>query len=341
MIYPGYFDQHDPDMLIFVTTLVGSGVSLKSALMEWAARKNGVKVKRFGANYIFASRRLAFWEMDGVSSSHAGKHLLDHKDLTRRLLRDLGYPVVESRLFGSQQYAEALSFAKGLQFPVAVKPRNLSRGVGVTANIRSEAVFRIAWEQVQRFREGMPVLVERHFHGDDYRFFVVGDRVVSVTARRRGSVTGNGRSSVLDLIQSKNAERRKNVYLSSYPIPTQLAALDGLTAHGIGLDHVLGEQETVILRSVSNLSAGGDSVDVTDSVHFSYLEMALSLVKVVPGMNYLGIDFLSKDIGAPATEGNCVVGELEFSSAPLSHFPLLGRGRDMAGAILNSYRDLW
>lgn len=97
------------------------------------------------------------------------------------------------------------------------------------------------------------------------------------------------------------------------------------------------EGDLLTLRSASNLSSGGDSVDVTDRIHDSYKYLATEAVRAVPGMTYAGVDLIVQSIHEEATASNVIVSEVEFSPAPLTYFPWYGESRDMAGPILESY----
>ncbi|OBF40824.1 hypothetical protein A5724_07155 [Mycobacterium sp. ACS1612] len=191
-----------------------------------------------------------------------------------------------------------------------------------------------AWES--RWR---PVLVEKHFEGNDFRAFVVGDNVVSVTQRKPANVVGDGVATVRELIERKNAIRAGNVYLCDHLIPVKLELLDLLAGSGMTLSHIPAHGETVVLRSASNLSAGGDSIDFTEEAHPGFVDIAIRAVRAIPAVEYGGVDLITPDIAAPPTATNYIVSEVEYSPAVLAHFPLIGAPRDMAGAVLNHYLE--
>jgi D-alanine-D-alanine ligase-like ATP-grasp enzyme len=181
------------------------------------------------------------------------------------------------------------------------------------------------------------ILVEKHFQGGDFRAFVVGDDIVFVTHRKPANVVGDGLATIGELIERKNAVRAENLYLCDHPIPTTPQSLDRLTSTGLTLSDVPAAGETVILRSVSNLSAGGDSIDFTDDAHPGFIDIAIRAVGSIPGLEYGGVDLITPDITVPPTATNYIVGEIEHSPAMITHFPLLGTPRDMAGAVLQYY----
>jgi D-alanine-D-alanine ligase-like ATP-grasp enzyme len=346
-------------------------IDLKSAMLEYEALSRNLDVTRLDKNRVLLRTHagwLLFDLLNGPRSSIVGKHACDEKPLTRMLLGEAGLAVTQSRAFAHDGFDEALDFADLLGYPVVAKPTNLSQGRGVTANIKDRGEFSKAWRKassavwwdyklpvrtlniaralkrrnvggLKKFWRGTTesVLVERHFDGFDYRFFVVGNDVISVTQRKPANVTGDGSSTVQELIRAKNAIRAMNPNLGEHLIPENPEVLDSLTRAGLDLMHVPQNGELVTLRSVSNLSAGGDSIDFTDTAHPAFKELAIRAVKIVPGIEYAGVDFLAHDITTAPAADNYIIGEVEFSPAPAADFPIVGTPRSMAKAVLDYY----
>ena len=316
---------------------------LKSALIEWAARVRGVPVRRL-TPYVVIVRGpqgdIPFRQLNGPLSSVVGRNLCDHKALARELLGANGIEVPESRMFGADQEDAAWVWAQGLDKLAVLKPYASARGRGVTVGVDSLDAFRRAWAKALRVqtRSRRPqVLVEAQQCGTDYRFFVVDGEVISVTERRRASVIGDGQSTIKELIDIKNEERRTNVYARHHMIPTDLASLDLLSKNSEGLDYVADEDERTVLRSESNIAAGGDIVDRTDEVHAGFGNLAVAATRSIPGIRYAGVDLIIEDARSAPRKNNYVVTEVEFSPGPIAHFPVEGDPRDMAGAVLDFY----
>jgi D-alanine-D-alanine ligase-like ATP-grasp enzyme len=322
---------------------------------------------------------IVFHEMNGPRSM-GGRFYCDEKTVARDLLKRAGLNVAISQSFDPSELREGLRYAQRIGYPVVVKPTNLARGIGVTANIQRPEEFSTAWRRARTANLGWlhvaatlarsvrgapgqsrarnlpayrelirdasstawqrrwrPVLVEKHFQGNDFRAFVVGDEIVSVTQRQAANVVGDGHATVRELIDRKNAIRAENAYLCDHPIPTTAESLDRLASAGLTMSHVPAPGEVAVLRSASNLSAGGDSVDFTEEAHPGFIDIAIRAVRAIPGLEYGGVDLITPDITAPPTATNYIVGEVEYSPAMLAHFPLTGTPRDMAGAVLDYY----
>jgi D-alanine-D-alanine ligase-like ATP-grasp enzyme len=367
-----------------------AGIGPKSALIEYAASARGLATTRWSSTEVLiqvpaSSPPIYFHEMNGPRSL-AGRFYCDEKAVARGLLRHAGLNVTTSQVFDPSELREGMRYAERIGYPVVVKPTNLSRGRGVTTNIRTPEAFERAWHKARTANKGWlrsgftlaqtvrgaagpkrartvparaaayrevirqasstawrhrwrPVLVEKHFVGNDFRAFVVGDDIVSVTQRKPAHVVGDGLATVRELIERKNAIRAHNLYLCDFPIPTTPEPLDLLTSAGLTLSHVPAAGEAVVLRSVANLWAGGESIDFTEQAHPGIIDIAIRAVRAIPGLEYAGVDLLAQDITAPPDADNHIVSEVEFSPATLAHFPLVGTRRDMAGAVLNHYLD--
>lgn len=320
------------------------GVGLKSAVLEYAALDRGLQAERFD-NFLVVvntpkSGPLAFRNMNGPLSSIAGRTLCDRKQYARRLLGDEGISVVPSRLFPRGERRAAWRYAQSIGLPAVLKPPGMSRSRGITVGIGTWEEFAEGWRRVMReYRrpDNAEFLVEKHIYGEDYRIFVVGGKVFSATHRKRASVVGDGSSTVQQLIDNKNAVRAAHPSLLDYLIPVDPAALDALEASGRAIEDVPGEGEEVVLRSISNLAAGGDSIDVTDHLHPTLGQVAQNAVAAIPGVEYAGVDIIASSIEDPASAGSHVVSEVEFSPAPITNFPVEGTPRDMGGALVDYY----
>ena len=64
-----------------------------------------------------------------------------------------------------------------------------------------------------------------------------------------------------------------------------------LSRDGHTFETILWKDELVYLLDNANLSTGGDSIDVTDSIHESYCDMAIRLTRDM-GLRFCGVDIM-------------------------------------------------
>ncbi len=96
------------------------------------------------------------------------------------------------------------------------------------------------------------------------------------------------------------------------------------------------KEEQVFLRKNSNLSTGGDSIDVTDDMPDFYKQIAEKAAKAT-GLKIGGIDIIIKDINKNPTHKNYIVVELNAPAMLSMHdYPYIGKNRNVAKFVLDS-----
>ena len=184
---------------------------------------------------------------------------------TRTLLAEAGIPVPEGRPVSDA--ADAWAVAEEIGAPVVVKPRYGNQGRGVSVDLSSREEVEKAWAVARE--EESTVVVERFVSGGDYRVLVVGGKVVAAARRHPPTVVGDGRSTVRQLVDRVNEDPRRCCDHAGALSPVRIdeVALAVLAEQGLSPESVPAAGITVLLRQNANLSTGGTSEDVTDSVH--------------------------------------------------------------------------
>ncbi|MFX4324661.1 hypothetical protein ABTA53_18785, partial [Acinetobacter baumannii] len=85
--------------------------------------------------------------------------------------------------------------------PVVVKPANANHGRGVSAELTPREEVATAYELARRYSKY--VLVERFIPGNEHRLLVVGKQMVAAVAGETVWITGDGRSTVRQLLDSQ------------------------------------------------------------------------------------------------------------------------------------------
>ncbi len=254
------------------------------------------------------------------------------KTLTKELLAEMGISVPAGSLVETVE--EALSAARTIGTPVAVKPGNGNQGKGVALNLKTNAEIRTAFNVASQYSNR--VIVEKYIAGKHYRLAVVGDRVVAVAERLPARVTGDGEKTIVQLIEEINTDSRRG---EGHELPLTKLKVDpvvllALARNGYTLDTVPSRGETVCLRDNANLSTGGVAVDVTDEAHPSQLETAVLAARIV-GLDVAGVDLVTPDISLPFDQDSAII---EVNAAPgirMHHYPSEGKPRQVAEAIVD------
>ena len=267
------------------------------------------------------------------TTGQLGVEIAGDKSLTKKLLGDNGVPVPKGTVVDDED--EAVDAAKALGWPVVVKPLDASHGRGVLTNIRSEAELRLAFKDAVKFRD--EVIVEHFLEGFDFRFLVINGRFICAAQRVPAFVVGDGRRTIDELVDVVNEDPRRGIghekILTKIEIDELSLAL--LSRRGLTPQSVPDEGETVYLKSTANLSTGGISRDVTDSVHPSNIHLMERIARIV-GLDIAGIDVISPTVEKPV--GDVGGGIVEVNAAPgfrLHTDPTEGTPRDAAGAVMD------
>lgn len=269
---------------------------------------------------------------DGVTNKAV--NLCGNKKSTLKLLKEQGVPTPEGSIFNIDD-EEMFEYAKSIGFPVIIKPLNGSMGRGVYTNINSIEALQDALDDFKdKHKKYKSIILEKHHHGQEYRVYVVGEKVVAVTNRIPANITGDGVQSVRKLIEKKNEARKANPYLAPKPIKVDYEVKLALKNNGLDMDSILPEGQVLYLREKSNLSSGGDPIEANDKISKEVKQIAVDALKVVPSLPHAGVDIIvdSED------DRKGVVLEINATAEISFHlFPWEGKARDVPGAIIDYY----
>jgi cyanophycin synthetase len=266
---------------------------------------------------------------------HIAVEISCDKEDTHNLLNDLGLPVPQQRMVYSAR--EAARAARRIGHPVVVKPLNANHGRGVSINLMEDNQVETAFAEAREHGTSRAILVESFITGMDHRMLVVNNELVAVAKRVPGHVVGDGKSTIVELIEVINSDPRRGIghekVLTNLELDNQANRL--MDDAGITEDTVLPDGEAFYLRSTANLSTGGTAIDMTDVVHPDNRDMAVRAVKAV-GLDVGGVDFLSDDITRSYKEiGGAIV---EVNAAPgfrMHVAPSEGTPRDVSGNVID------
>lgn len=251
------------------------------------------------------------------------------KGYAKYFIRKLGYPVVKGNVFYSKRWCKAIGskknidqayrYARKLGFPVFVKPNSRSRGVAV-AKVFNRAEFYAAMREAFA-QDNVAVVEEAVTSALDYRIVVLDRQVISAYERIPLSVVGNGRSTIRSLLTKKQHE------FDAIGRDTRVDAKDPrlfakLRRLGLKLSSIPLKNARIFLLDNANLSAGGESRDVTPVIHSDFRRLAIDLTRAM-GLRLCGVDVLVK--GGSLTDPAKEYYVLEINSAPgLDHYAKLG-----------------
>lgn len=273
-------------------------------------------------------------------TSVTANYAVKNKALTKNLLVKADLSVAEGKLFcKDSSKVEIYKYIKSIGYPIVIKKFNGSHGNLVFSSIRNKAGCEEAIKNI--LKSNKYFLVEKMFIGQEYRIIATREKFIAAAFRRPANIVGDGIHNVLDLINIKNSDKRRG---DKFSIDTPLKKIEidifvkqCLLNQKINLDYVPPKDMIVYLRDNSNISTGGESVDVTDKINPELQKIAIEAVRAIPGLAYAGVDLMTNlDISEKPTRDNYIIVELNSSPGiSLHHFPYQGKSRDVAKEIVD------
>ena len=307
-----------------------------AALVEEAKRR-GIPVRRLN-NYSLVQlglgknlRRIQATLSDYTSA--IAVEIAQDKDDTKRVLGNIGLPVPKGDVANTIE--RALEIVDEIGYPVILKPLDASHGRGISGRIDNDETLHEAWNDAREY--STRIVVEQYAEGRDYRVLVINGRVVACAERIPACVTGDGTSTVAQLIEHENRDPRRGVghtkTLTKLPVDSRTVGY--LRKHDLTLESVPEKGQIVYLRGTANLSTGGTAIDRTDEMHpdnVTACEMAAGII----GLDIAGIDVLTPDISVPFRENGAVIIEVNAGPGIRMHIhPTEGTPRNVAAPIID------
>ena len=260
-----------------------------------------------------------------------------NKTVTKKILSAAGFPVPAGAEFSTLEEGIAYySFIKDKS--IVIKPKSTNFGLGIS--IFQEPTNLDSYQKALEiaFSEDSSVLVEEFIAGTEYRFFVLDGKCEAVLLRLPANVKGDGQHTIRELVATKNTNPLRGRDHRSPLERIKLGEIEllMLEQQGYKADDILPKGGQVFLRRNSNISTGGDSIDMTEAMHPSYKKLAAEMATAI-GAWVCGVDLIIPDSTLPASkkEPNCTCIELNFNPSMYMHtYCAEGPGQSITPHIL-------
>ncbi len=244
---------------------------------------------------------------------------VDDKYLLKKKLIENHLPVSPGGSFTNLR--SALQAFEVLNKPVIVKPRAGSRGRHTTTFVFTKEDLIKAFKIAKQLCYW--VIVEEHLYGDVQRGTLIGGKLIGVLGGSPPRVTGDGKSTIAELIKIKDMnrpEKVKETKVNPYFMERQKLTMNTILENG----------KTVDLSEKVGVNYGGTSYDCTNETHPDTKKMLEEVGKVLD-ISIVGLDFIVPDITKSYKEQK--MGIIEANGAPfiqLHHDPLIGESINAA-----------
>lgn len=263
--------------------------------------------------------------------------IMENKTVTKKVLKEAGFRVPGGAEFSSMEEA-VKAYPRFADQAFVIKPKSTNYGLGITIFKEGASLEDYQAGLAIAFREDSSVLVEEFMPGTEYRFFVIDGEVQAIMLRVPANVIGDSIRTVKELVEEKNSDPLRG---TNHRAPLELIQLGELEQlmlkeQGLTIESVPQANQIVYLRENSNISTGGDSIDMTDEFSEAYKKIAVSAVEAL-GAKISGIDLIIPDKEIDPTTDKKAYGIIEANFNPAMHmhvYPFAGKGRRLTMNVL-------
>lgn len=271
------------------------------------------------------------------ADNYASVLAMENKVVTKKILAAQGIPVPAGEEFNSIDQARG-SISRYVDKAVVIKPKSTNFGLGISIfdHGGSEEDLLAACEIA--FAHDDTVLVEEYLSGEEFRFLVIGDKVEAVLQRIPANVTGDGEHTIAQLAELKNAHPFRG---EGYTAPAKKIRFDDQTllflkGQGLTPEDVPPAGKQIFLRGNSNISTGGDSVDLTAAMPQVFKDVAVAAAQAIDAV-FCGVDLIIADYRDEKSTYGII--ELNFNPSTDMHaYPLYGKERRTGEMILRALK---
>lgn len=175
-------------------------------------------------------------------------------------------------------------------------------------------------------------MIERQVDGDNYRMLFLDGQFLDAVRRYPPRVTGDGRSSVVELLAAENARRyRANNGAATWELIADLDTLFTLEQQGLTPASVPAAGRSVIVRTVVNANGPEFNESVRDEICEALVAEGARAASLL-GVRLAGVDVITPDCRRSLSEGGGVI--LEVNATPGLHYHYETRNPAQAVPVL-------
>jgi D-alanine-D-alanine ligase-like ATP-grasp enzyme len=269
---------------------------------------------------------------------HLTLRIAGNKPLVNRLLQERGYSVPEYLEYELSDIDKALRFMQEWGGNCVVKPASgAAGGRGVTTKINHRSRLVQASGKAAAYSSNAAVMIEKEHSGGNYRLLYLNGEFIDAVLRGSPTVTGDGRSTVQQLVERENASRLREGNRALSPLIVDLDARYTLAEMGLSSRHVVAAGTKVMIKTACNQYSRDDNKTVKDAIHPSIIDFGREISRVL-NVTLSGVDLMLRDHTLPLQESQCQLNEINTTPG-LHHHTLISNGsaKVKVGSIIMNY----
>jgi O-antigen/teichoic acid export membrane protein/D-alanine-D-alanine ligase-like ATP-grasp enzyme len=231
------------------------------------------------------------------------------------LLRGEGLPVPDQLAFPPGQLDAAQAFMDDVDGPCVVKTARGAASSQVTTGIETRAQLTRAI--IGAASSANDLVIESEHEGPVYRLLFLDGLLLDVLERLPPRVTGDGHSTIGELIDAENSRRIAGAGSAGLSlIRVDLDCIFTLERAGLTLGTVLADGVVAAVKTASNQNGPADNHSVMGSVSSALIHEALEAASLA-GLRLAGIDVMTTDPTRSLRETGGVI--LDVNGTPGLH----------------------
>ena len=319
-----------------------SNMELSTQAVIEDAIKSGLKVSIIDENDQFirleSKEHVEYVKNGNMTSkdSYISPLIMENKVVTKKVLAEKGFRVPKGYEVSSIEEAlQKFNYIKSK--PIVIKPKSTNFGLGITIFKNGTSSLENYTKAIEfALKEDKDILIEEFIEGTEYRFFVIEEKTEAVLLRVPANVIGDGKHTIRELVEMKNANPLRGDAKKTPLKKIELGEIEQLqlSEQGLNFESILAENEVAYLRENSNISTGGDSIDMTNEVHESYKKLAVEIAEAMMA-KVCGVDLIIPNIKDECSKDNYGVIEANFNPMMMMHiYPHAGESRRLSLNVL-------
>ena len=319
-----------------------SNMELSTQAVIEDAIKSGLKVSIIDENDQFIrlenKEHVEYVKNGNMTSkdSYISPLIMENKVVTKKVLAEKGFRVPKGYEVSSIEEAlQKFNYIKNK--PIVIKPKSTNFGLGITIFKNGTSSLENYTKAIEfALKEDKDILIEEFIEGTEYRFFVIEEKTEAVLLRVPANVIGDGKHTIRELVEIKNSNPLRGDAKKTPLKKIELGEIEQLqlSEQGLNFESILAENEVAYLRENSNISTGGDSIDMTNEVHESYKKLAVEIAEAMMA-KVCGVDLIIPNIKDECSKDNYGVIEANFNPMMMMHiYPHAGESRRLSLNVL-------
>ncbi|MCG8382939.1 MAG: cyanophycin synthetase [Gammaproteobacteria bacterium] len=297
------------------------------------AKNIGAEIDNLGDGYFRLCKNSVVTYVRGefvMLDNHLVLKLSGNKPIIHKMLTGLNIPVPRYCTYDLQSMSRAQNMIDELGGEFVVKPAaETGGGKGVTTSISNMKMLGKASLQASVFSRNL--MIEEQVPGDSYRLLYLNGELLDVIRRDPPIVTGDGKSSIKQLMKKETQKRVHSMPLIAlHPLDPDLECQFTLAKQGLSLSSTPKKGEVVTVKHAPNQNSCYENHIVKDQIHPSIVRLGRDLASMF-GIELAGVDLITPDISVPLSESKGVINEI--NSTPGLHHHYLVAKKDKRARI--------